>query len=150
MRKRKDFTFDERTIEFLEEMAKEDCTTMSSLLEMLVLKEARRRIRRECVIHPDLPVIPKDDITPEDMAQLIVNKLIEKRNGGDIPQDFKILEVTKVAKEKRWKFAPPLETYKILIGSSYKGIQAFVYYPERKFACRITKSGQRMHFLSVG
>ena len=149
MRKRKQFTFDERTIECLEEMVKEDCTTMSALLESLVLKEARRN-RREYVIHPDLPATHKDDITPEDMAQLIVNKLIEKRNGGDIPQDFKILEVTKVAKEKRWKFAPPLETYKILIGSSYKGIQTFVYYPERKFACRITKSGQRMHFLSVG
>ena len=150
MRKRKDFSFDEKTIEFLREMAKADCTTMSALLERLILKECRRRVRRECVLHPIPMEFSKATITPENVAQLIVNKLIEKRNGGDIPQDFEILEVTKVAKEKRWKFAPPLETYKILIGSSYKGVQSFVYYPERKFVCRITKSGQRMMFLSVG
>lgn len=149
MRKRKDFSFDEQTIEILQEMAKEDCTTMSALLERLILKECRRRVRRESALHPAPMMIPEDSITPEGVAQLIINKLLEKRNGGDIPQDFKILEITKTEKEKRWSFAPPLETYKIVIDSFYKGVQSFVYYPERKWACRITKSGQRMTFLSV-
>lgn len=149
MRKRKDFSLDEKTIDFLREMAKNDCTTMSALLERLILKECRRRSRRENIPYPDPLVVFEDPTAPESVAQLIINKLVEKRNGGDIPRDFKILEITKTEKEKRWSFDPLLETYKILIGSSYKGVQVFAYYPERKFVCRITKSGQRMGFLSV-
>lgn len=149
MKKRKKFTFDEKTIEVLQEMAKDDCTTMSVFIESLILKESRKRRRRKCALYPAPTIIPTNNITPEDVAQLIINKLVEKRNGGDIPGDFEILEVTKVAKEKRWRFEPPLETYKIFIVSSFKGLQGFVYYPECKLVCRITKSGQRMRFLDL-
>lgn len=149
MKKRMNFTFDEKTIEFLHALAKKEGTTMSGLLESIIWKECRRRLRRECTLHPAPPAISKDNITPVDVAQVIVNKLFEKGNGGDIPQDFKILDVSKVAKEKRWKHDPPLEAYKILIETLYKGTQAFVYYPECKLVCRITKSDQRMRFLDL-
>lgn len=44
MRKRNNFTLDERTIKCLKELADDDCTTMSATIERLILTEYKRRL----------------------------------------------------------------------------------------------------------
>ena len=149
MRQRKDFSFDERTIKYLNELAHEDCTTMSATLEKLILKEYRRRSRKQYEFQYTAPESPKYELTPEIVADLIINKLAEKRNGGDMPQDFKIIEIRKGDKEKRWSHCPLMDNYRILIDSVFKGPQSFVYYIDDHIVCRITKSNHRQRFLSL-
>ena len=149
MKKRMNFLIDEVKAESLRQIAEEDSTTMSAVIVALITRECRKRCRDKYNQITQPTNAKTIDLTPEIVADLIVHKLVEKKNGGTNPQDFRIISIEKGEKESPWNNRPPLENYKICIDSKYKGVQSFVYYnPKRPFVCRITKSNQRRIFIT--